>query len=77
MNNTIGFHFCNQGIHSGPIPDVQFMMLEPGQCIDKAFLIPPRITTGAEKHSPLVIVNSMDSISELREIHTDFGADQA
>ena len=78
VNNHMGAYFFDQGLHPGPVANVQFMVDECRQTLLQPLLIPAGVALRPEKHRALIIIHAMYFPAKFaRKIHADFGTNQA
>ena len=67
----------DQGKHPGTVADIQLVMHKTFELLHQSILIPARVTLRPEKHGALIVVHTVDFITEAGEIHANFGADKS
>ena len=77
VHDCEGFDLLDDCQNGFAIANVNFVMSIALNQAFQSLLIPTRVTLRAEKDGSLVIVQSMDFPTELEEVQTDFGSDEA
>jgi hypothetical protein len=74
VDDGIGLEFLEKIEHALAVADVEFVVGETREVAFEALLIPAGIALGSEKCRPLVVIDSVDLPTELREMNANLRA---